>query len=1071
MKRSPLVVPAFFLFILSVMSTKPVCAQALPGGGTAKSKGMTVDVKDVGDFPQEAAVVEHFSRKYKMENDGTGTLTTHVEYKVQSDAGVQELGVLQIGYNSVSEEVKIDYVHVKKPDGVVINTPTESAQEATNNVSQVAPMYTDMKIRYLPIVGLRPGDKLEYQITTTTKKPVVPGQFFVTASFEKDAIVKDEVLEMDIPAARKIKLKTEQGATPQIKEENGRKIYRWESTNLVRKDPKKKGQPEAKEEGDEDEKSPSIQATTFDSWQEVGKWYWDLQSNRLTTSPEMKAKVAELTKDAKSDTEKVSRIYDFVAKEFRYIGLEFGVGRYQPHDAAEVFAARYGDCKDKHTVLAAMLKAAGFDAMPVLINSSRKLDTELPSPSQFDHVISLVRLKDHDMWMDTTSEVAPLGMLMGGLRKKNALLAQAGEGSKITETPADAPVPIDAKLELEGTINDLGRLNASVRQSWRGSDMEVLLRSAFRRTPEAQWVKLAQNLSYAGGWSGEVSDVKVGEVLATEKPFEYSYKYEREGYVDWKQATGEMRIGLTSIGLPAPPDKKSGKPKAIPFGGTGQLYRVAKVRLPAGTSAFAPEAVHLIRDFAEYHSTYKFQDGLFIAERKLILKMREVPPSLEGDYEAFYREVTEDENKQANVWRKAGGIAEIPKGSTADELRDAGESAIRQRDFATAAKVYGRLTELEPKDPTAWAGLGMAQMSTMKVDDAIKSFRKQIEVNPSHETAHLMLATALGAQRKYDEAIDVLKKKLEKDPKDPRARVMLATTYADAGKTKEAIPFMEESLKEYPDDQNLQYRLANAYLDTGDKDKALAAYEQVLKSTPTPLMKNNIAYAIADKNMALDKAEHYAKEALADLSEHMRSADLEHLSPDDLAQNNLQIAAWDTLGWIYKQEGKLKEAEDYCRAAWSVRQDREVADHLAEIYHLEGKSAEEKKMKDMAQSIKMPPKTLADAMDRAKGLSVRETQALQDMRTIKLTRKVKKTLSGEMFIMFSATGQVDDIKLMNASDDFKSWTPTFKSLDYRTELPSGEKTKLLRRAVVSCAEYNGECMLVMLPQNTVVSPN
>ena len=541
-------------------------AQVLPGAASAKQQGLTVDVKDLNEYPQEAVVVEHFYRSFRFENDGSGKTTTRVEYKVQSDAGVQQLGVIQLAYNSVSDEIKIDYVRVKKKDGVVLNTPTDTAQDATTNVSQIAPMYTDMRIRYLPVVGLRPGDTLEYEFTTTTKKAIVPGQFFLTENFEKDAITKDEALELDVPALRKIKLKTEPGTTPEIKEEGGRKIYRWHHTNLKRKPQPKPGEAPAEEE-DEEEKVPSVQVTSFDSWEEVGNWYWQLQNPRLTVSPEMKARVDELTKGATTDTEKIQRIYDFVSKEFRYIGLEFGVGRYQPHDAADVFASRYGDCKDKHTLLAAMLKAAGFEASPVLINASRKIDLDVPSPSQFNHVISLVKLQNKDLWMDTTPEVAPMGMLISALRKKDALFAQPG-ASKIVETPADPPFSEASTLELDGTVNDLGKLNATIKQTWRG-DFEVLLRAAFRQTPEAQWNKLGQNLSYLGGWSGEVSDLKVVDLMATEKPFEYSYNYERPDYIDWSQVTGQMRIGLTPVGLPAPREKKAGKAKPIPFVGVG----------------------------------------------------------------------------------------------------------------------------------------------------------------------------------------------------------------------------------------------------------------------------------------------------------------------------------------------------------------------------------------------------------------------------------------------------------------------------------------------------------------------
>src|SRR5208337_678474 len=153
-----------------------------------------------------------------------------------------------------------------------------------------------------------------------------------------------------------------------------------------------------------------------------------------------------------TDLEKSETLYDFVAKNFRYVSLSLGAGRYQPHAAADVLHNQYGDCKDKHTLLASMLEAEGFHADSVLINSSRKLDPDVPSPSQFDHVITMLPMKmtkgneTEEVWMDTTAEVAPFRLLAFTLRKKQALVIPPAEppssvAPHLEETPADTPMP------------------------------------------------------------------------------------------------------------------------------------------------------------------------------------------------------------------------------------------------------------------------------------------------------------------------------------------------------------------------------------------------------------------------------------------------------------------------------------------------------------------------------------------------------------------------------------------------------------------------------------------------------
>ena len=148
----------------------------------------------------------------------------------------------------------------------------------------------------------------------------------------------------------------------------------------------------------------SVQVTTFANWEEIGRWYGSLQKDPLEVTPAIQAKAVELTQDLKTDDEKIRALYEFVALKFHYIGLDFGIGRYQPHAADDVLGNGYGDCKDKHTLLASLLKAAGFEAWPALIHGTRKLDPDVPSPAQFNHVITVVSVGGQTIWLDTTPE-------------------------------------------------------------------------------------------------------------------------------------------------------------------------------------------------------------------------------------------------------------------------------------------------------------------------------------------------------------------------------------------------------------------------------------------------------------------------------------------------------------------------------------------------------------------------------------------------------------------------------------------------------------------------------------------
>jgi transglutaminase-like putative cysteine protease len=233
-------------------------------------------------------------------------------------------------------------------------------------------------------------------------KPEIPGQFWYEHTFTKAAVCKDEQLKISVPKDKYVNVSSTD-LQPTITEEGDRRIYSWKTENPEREVQNEKEIPKR------ELPRPSVEISTFRSWEDVGRWYSELQKSQIAVTPAVQAKATELTKGLTTDEEKVRALYSFVATRFHYVFLSFGIGRYQPHSADDVLGNEYGDCKDKHTLLATMLKAVGIDVWPVLINSSRKIDSDIPSPAAFDHVITLFPQGNKPVWLDTTAEVAPYG--------------------------------------------------------------------------------------------------------------------------------------------------------------------------------------------------------------------------------------------------------------------------------------------------------------------------------------------------------------------------------------------------------------------------------------------------------------------------------------------------------------------------------------------------------------------------------------------------------------------------------------------------------------------------------------
>ena len=221
-----------------------------------------------------------------------------------------------------------------------------------------------------------------------------------------------------------------------------------------------------------------------------------------------------------------------MALHIHYVGLEFGIGRYQPHPADDVLSNEYGDCKDKHTLLATLLKAAGIEAWPVLISSSRELDPATPSPAQFDHVITLVPLDGKLLWMDSTAEVAPVGVLMASLRDKQALAIPDGKPAYLKALLPMLPSPRSLRLHVEGKLSDQGLFTGHIARL-QMEILEPLFASAFARFRSPSGRSWCRTLRRLEGYAGEVSNPQVSEVEQIAEPFQFSFDYTREKYYQW----------------------------------------------------------------------------------------------------------------------------------------------------------------------------------------------------------------------------------------------------------------------------------------------------------------------------------------------------------------------------------------------------------------------------------------------------------------------------------------------------------------------------------------------------------
>jgi tetratricopeptide (TPR) repeat protein len=1058
------------------------------------------------DYSQEGFVIEQFSRKERFENDGSSSKEDTARVRIQSEAGAQRYGLLSFSYPSATGTFEIGYVRVRKPDGSVVETPPESMQDMAAEITRQAPFYSDLHEKHVAVKGLSVGDVVEFRIEEHATKPLAPGQFWTEYTFAREQIVLDEQLEISVPRDRAVKIRNA-SVQPVISDADGRRTYTWRHSNLEHHDQtneKRKATEQLWLQARGRLQQPDVLLSSFASWEEVGRWYGGLQEERVKPTPEVTAKAAELTKNSANDEAKLRVLYGYVSTQFRYIGISFGIGRYQPHSAPEVLANQYGDCKDKHTLLASLLTAVGIPAYPALISTSREVDAEVPSPGQFDHVITVVPREGGLVWLDTTAEVGPYQYLMSPLRDKHALVIWKDKPAALVNTPADLPFGATQSFSMDAKLNDAGTLEGHAELSARG-DVEYLLRINFRSVPLQQWKDLGQRISLSSGFGGDVNEVTASSPEKTDEPFRFTYRYTRKEFGDW----ANRRIFAPSplIALAAPSDEDLLPEGPSWLGVPTDIQFHSRVELPGGYRPELPAAVHLKRDFAVYDSTYDFRDGKLIGERHLKTLLQEVPASEREEYKQFMKTVQDDSGVYIPLLTASGSsvaagknpnlttmttLRSLPDSSNAEATRLENEArdAMAKHDEPGAVSSLYRSVAADPKFARAWVILGGLLLMQRQVDAGVDAFHKAMEADPTQPAIPMALGLSLMAVSQFEDAVPVWQNYVKANPDDLTGVTNLGTCLLQLKRYPEAAAAYEAAVKANGNRADLQTSLASAYLLAGEREKAGAAFQKLGALDPGGNTFNDAAYEMANADLKLPLALDYAKTAARRVEEESQKITLVDLKMEDVRKIFTLAAYWDTLGWVYERMTNLEVAEQYLRASWNLTQDGVVAGHLCHLYKRVHKVAAAVEMCRLAiYRIPMSEgwtlsqyKTEIDAAQEnlrlltsgaASGGSVDPSDVVIRERTFKLSRFLPGTESAEFFVLLASDGKsksfkVEDVKFVSGSDKMKLQGRQLKSIDFNLPAPGGVSTRFVRRGILGCYQYSG-CSFVLLDPVSVRS--
>ena len=402
--------------------------------------------------------------------DGTGETQDETVTKVLTEKGKRGNRTVSLNFMLPYFTAEVVKLEIIRPGGEVIPVDIAANSKETIDDSQMSMNIYDpnSKVLRVNIPKLEIGDMVHSVTRTTIERAIIPGECAEVNLFEGPGYIRQMSYDVRAPAdkpLKKIVLRDEiKGTVKYTTDKSDPKItvHHWEVNNVPRM-------------FDEPSMPPyenvlqRLLASTTPDWQFVSKWYWNLSKPHLEAiSPEMKQQVTELTADTKTDQQKIHAIFNHVSQKVRYMGITPEKDRpgFEPHDVSLTFGKKYGVCRDKAALLVSLLRAAGLNAFPVLINVGSKMDPEVPDPF-FNHAIVTVDLGDRDyLLMDPTDENTK--DLLPSMDRDQSFLVCRPEGETIRISPINPPEDNMMTIKTTGTLNGDGFLQAKSELSFEG---------------------------------------------------------------------------------------------------------------------------------------------------------------------------------------------------------------------------------------------------------------------------------------------------------------------------------------------------------------------------------------------------------------------------------------------------------------------------------------------------------------------------------------------------------------------------------------------------------------------------
>lgn len=407
---------------------------------------------------------------YKVEADGRYTYDSEYIILIRTEGGAHESGSLSFPFNASQGNLEVVEAYTETPEGELIAVPPDNIVTRERAVAAGAPMFADAKVKTIVFPQVVVHSKLHYHLRQAVTEPLFPGFFGFADFIAPDELDDDD--KLTVYAASGVELRTDLvgfrgGAIECPLGLEHRHCYSWTARNTVFS-PREPGSVASEDYGQH------ALISNFPTYEALGKAYLDRTVDKTVVSPKIKALAGTLTKGMSDPRAQAEALFNWVARNIRYVAVYVGDGSVVPHSAETVLDNRYGDCKDHVVLLQSLLRAQSIDSVAVLIATDHRWKLPSVPVNIFNHVITFI--PSLHLYVDSTSEFSRFGQLPETEIGKAGLKVAAAPGTKqlesvespLSENHMVTTVTIRVKEDGGASGTAEGQLTGSAETGLRG---------------------------------------------------------------------------------------------------------------------------------------------------------------------------------------------------------------------------------------------------------------------------------------------------------------------------------------------------------------------------------------------------------------------------------------------------------------------------------------------------------------------------------------------------------------------------------------------------------------------------